>query len=86
MTRSPAKTDMVGALGARPVVADALDPDAVARAVADTAQQPHVVAVAPEGGHDQRVQPDPAPAGGLGLGLAGVAVPEVATLLATSLP
>jgi nucleoside-diphosphate-sugar epimerase len=34
MTRSPAKTDMLRALGARPVVADALDPEAVARAVA----------------------------------------------------
>jgi nucleoside-diphosphate-sugar epimerase len=34
MTRSPAKTDLVRALGARPVVADALDPDAVASAVA----------------------------------------------------
>jgi uncharacterized protein YbjT (DUF2867 family) len=33
MTRSPAKTDMLRALGARPVAADALDPDAVARAV-----------------------------------------------------
>jgi nucleoside-diphosphate-sugar epimerase len=36
MTRSPAKTDMLQALGARPVVADALDRDAVARAVAET--------------------------------------------------
>jgi nucleoside-diphosphate-sugar epimerase len=36
VTRSPAKTDMLRALGARPVVADALDPDAVARAVAET--------------------------------------------------
>jgi nucleoside-diphosphate-sugar epimerase len=36
MARSPAKTDMLRALGARPVVADALDPDAVARAVAET--------------------------------------------------
>ena len=36
MTRSPAKTDALRALGARPVVADALDPDAVARAVAET--------------------------------------------------
>ena len=31
MTRSPAKTDALRALGARPVVADAFDPDAVAR-------------------------------------------------------
>jgi NAD(P)H-binding len=36
MTRSPAKTDALRALGARPVVADALDPDAVAGAVAET--------------------------------------------------
>jgi 2-alkyl-3-oxoalkanoate reductase len=41
MTRSPTKTDMLRALGARPVVADALDPDAVARAVAET--EPEVI-------------------------------------------
>jgi nucleoside-diphosphate-sugar epimerase len=41
MTRSPAKTDMLQALGARPVVADALDRDAVARAVAET--EPEVI-------------------------------------------
>ena len=41
MTRSPAKTDMLRALGARPVVADALDPDAVAGAVAET--EPEVI-------------------------------------------
>ncbi|MGH2676233.1 MAG: NAD-dependent epimerase/dehydratase family protein [Actinomycetota bacterium] len=41
MTRSPAKADMLRALGARPVVADALDPDAVARAVAET--EPEVI-------------------------------------------
>src|ERR671919_2213745 len=41
MTRSPAKTDMLRALGARPVVADALDPDAVARVVAET--EPEVI-------------------------------------------
>src|ERR687891_134202 len=41
MTRSPARTDAVRALGARPVVADALDPDAVARAVAET--EPEVI-------------------------------------------
>ncbi len=35
MTRSPAKSDMLLALGARPVLADALDPDAVTRAVAE---------------------------------------------------
>src|SRR3954453_5573534 len=34
MTRSPSKQDLVRSLGARPVVADALDPDAVAQAVA----------------------------------------------------
>src|SRR6478752_5585982 len=33
MTRSASKQDLVRRLGARPVVADALDPDAVARAV-----------------------------------------------------
>jgi nucleoside-diphosphate-sugar epimerase len=36
MTRSPAKADALRAVGARPVVADALDADAVARAVAET--------------------------------------------------
>ncbi len=34
MTRSASKQDLVRGLGARPVVADALDPDAVAQAVA----------------------------------------------------
>jgi 2-alkyl-3-oxoalkanoate reductase len=34
MTRSASKQDLVHGLGARPVVADALDPDAVAQAVA----------------------------------------------------
>jgi 2-alkyl-3-oxoalkanoate reductase len=34
MTRTPSKQDELRALGARPVVADALDPDAVAEAVA----------------------------------------------------
>jgi len=34
MTRTPAKRELVAELGATPVVADALDPDAVARAVA----------------------------------------------------
>jgi nucleoside-diphosphate-sugar epimerase len=34
MTRSASKQDLVRSLGARPVVADALDPDAVAQAVA----------------------------------------------------
>jgi len=41
MTRSPAKADQVRALGARPAVADALDPDAVAAAVADA--EPEVI-------------------------------------------
>jgi len=41
MTHSPAKTDALRALGAQPVVADALDPDAVARAVAET--EPEVI-------------------------------------------
>jgi nucleoside-diphosphate-sugar epimerase len=35
MTSRPEKQDVVRGLGARPVVADALDPDAVARAVAE---------------------------------------------------
>lgn len=35
MTSKPEKQDVVRGLGARPVVADALDPDAVARAVAE---------------------------------------------------
>jgi nucleoside-diphosphate-sugar epimerase len=34
MTRSASKKDLLRSLGARPIVADALDPDAVARAVA----------------------------------------------------
>ena len=34
MTRTDSKQDGLRALGARPVVADALDPDAVARVVA----------------------------------------------------
>ncbi|HEY3925495.1 MAG TPA: NAD(P)-dependent oxidoreductase [Acidothermaceae bacterium] len=41
MTRSPSKQDLVRSLGARPVVADALDPDAVAQAVAST--EPEVI-------------------------------------------
>lgn len=41
MTRSPTKSDMLRALGARPVVADALDPDSVARAVAEP--EPEVI-------------------------------------------
>src|SRR5213592_645736 len=35
MTRSASKQDALRALGARPIVADALDPDQVARAVAE---------------------------------------------------
>src|SRR6478609_9121511 len=41
MTRTNAKRDAVRALGAKPVVADALDPDQVARAVAET--EPEVI-------------------------------------------
>jgi 2-alkyl-3-oxoalkanoate reductase len=42
MTRSESKQDLVRSLGARPVVADALDPDAVAQAVASA--EPEVIA------------------------------------------
>src|SRR5215211_2854344 len=41
MTRSPDKQDLVRSLGARPVVADALDPEAVAQAVAEA--EPEVI-------------------------------------------
>ena len=41
MTRSTAKQELVRSLGARPVVADALDPDAVAAAVASA--EPEVI-------------------------------------------
>jgi nucleoside-diphosphate-sugar epimerase len=41
MTRSASKQDLVRRLGARPVVADALDPDAVAQAVASA--EPEVI-------------------------------------------
>src|SRR5688572_2462612 len=41
MTRNASKQDLVRALGAHPVVADALDPDAVAQAVA--AAEPEVI-------------------------------------------
>jgi nucleoside-diphosphate-sugar epimerase len=41
MTRSPGKQDAIRALGARPVVADALDADAVAQAVAQA--EPDVI-------------------------------------------
>jgi nucleoside-diphosphate-sugar epimerase len=41
MTRSASKQDLVHSLGARPVVADALDPDAVAQAVASA--EPEVI-------------------------------------------
>jgi nucleoside-diphosphate-sugar epimerase len=42
MTRTGSKQDLLRSLGARPVVADALDPDAVARAVAEA--EPDVIA------------------------------------------
>jgi nucleoside-diphosphate-sugar epimerase len=41
MTRSPEKQDLVRSLGARPVVADALDPEAVAQAVGEA--EPDVI-------------------------------------------
>jgi len=41
ITRSASKQDLVSSLGARPVVADALDPDAVAQAVASA--EPEVI-------------------------------------------
>jgi putative NADH-flavin reductase len=41
MTRAASKQDLVRSLGARPVVADALDPDAVAQAVASA--EPEVI-------------------------------------------
>jgi nucleoside-diphosphate-sugar epimerase len=41
MTSSPAKQDLIRSLGATPVVADALDPDAVAQAVAQA--EPDVI-------------------------------------------
>jgi nucleoside-diphosphate-sugar epimerase len=41
LTRTPSKQDFVRGLGARPAVADALDPDAVARAVAEA--EPDVI-------------------------------------------
>jgi nucleoside-diphosphate-sugar epimerase len=41
MTRTPAKRDLVRSLGAKPVVADALDPEAVAQAVAES--EPDVI-------------------------------------------
>ena len=41
MTRTAAKTDLIRSLGARPAVADALDPEAVAQAVAES--EPEVV-------------------------------------------
>src|SRR4051795_76870 len=41
ITRSPSKQDDLRALGARPIVADALDPDQVARAVAEA--EPDVI-------------------------------------------
>jgi 2-alkyl-3-oxoalkanoate reductase len=41
MTKSPSKQDLLRTLGARPVLADALDPDAVAQAVASA--EPEVI-------------------------------------------
>ena len=41
MTRSPEKQDLIRRLGARPVVTDALDPEAIAQAVAEA--EPEVV-------------------------------------------
>jgi nucleoside-diphosphate-sugar epimerase len=41
MTRTPAKQELIRELGARPVIADALDPEAVAEAVAEA--KPEVV-------------------------------------------
>jgi nucleoside-diphosphate-sugar epimerase len=41
VTRTPSKQDVIRGLGARPAVADALDPDAVARAVAEA--EPEVI-------------------------------------------
>jgi nucleoside-diphosphate-sugar epimerase len=41
LTRTPSKQDLLRDLGARPAVADALDPDAVARAVAEA--EPEVI-------------------------------------------
>jgi 2-alkyl-3-oxoalkanoate reductase len=41
LTRAPSKQDFLRGLGARPAVADALDPDAVARAVAEA--EPEVI-------------------------------------------
>src|SRR5829696_4559480 len=41
MTRTAAKQEALRAMGARPVVADALDPDAVARVVAEA--EPEVI-------------------------------------------
>jgi nucleoside-diphosphate-sugar epimerase len=39
MTRTPSKQDLVSSLGATPVVADALDPDAVGRAIGEAAPE-----------------------------------------------
>jgi nucleoside-diphosphate-sugar epimerase len=66
MTKTPSKQDGLRALGARPVVADALDPDAVAVAVADA--EPEVIVhqltalSAPMGARDMR-HPDRSVAG-----------------------
>jgi 2-alkyl-3-oxoalkanoate reductase len=58
MTRSPAKAELVEALGARPVVADALDPDAVASAVAETGPEAIVHQLTALGGDMDMRNPD----------------------------
>jgi hypothetical protein len=47
MTRTPSKTELVRSLGARPVVVDALDPDAVGGAVSGA--EPDVIVHQPDG-------------------------------------
>ena len=42
MTQTPSKQDLLRALGARPVVADALDAEAVARAAGAQVQRPRL--------------------------------------------
>ena len=54
MTRSPSKQDLVRSLGARPVVADALDPDAVAQAVASAEPEVIVHELTALSGHELR--------------------------------
>ena len=62
MTSSASKQDLVRSLGARPVVADALDPDAVAQAVASA--EPEVIvheltALSGKMSHPRRAAPRP---------------------------